>query len=320
MWTIYLASFLNSASADESNDAPTEVAEEQDAFTTALEKAKVALYAGKLDEANISIREAKESMTDIGRIMDVSEISQVWFYQGVLEFKLGEDSLDSWRQTLIVNLGQPWDAKAIEDEAAQDVYLALKDEVQSRKIVSLQVPEQYGQAKLYVDGFLRAPSDFAYQGMHFAQIECPEGEVFGKWSTFEKTFKWLKMCPYKFDVTDMPESEATDEWDMFGSFGGASDSAPEVNMNNAIVAAPLWERLDKRTLYGSLASAGVAVSLYGIARVKGSTFDDPQNGLDAQGLEDLRSQTNAIAFGSMTFGVIGGGLYIYSMSSARISE
>ena len=171
-----------------------------------------------------------------------------------------------------------------------------------------------------MDGFLRAPSDFAYQGMHFAQIQCPKGEVFSKWSTFEKNFKWLKMCPYKFDVTDMPEPEATDEWDMFGAFGGADTSAPDVNMSNAMVAPPLWERLDKRTLYGSIGSATLAAGLYGVAVSKGNTFDDPENGLDAEGLESLRSQTNTIAMGSMTFGVVGAGLYIYTMSTAKVSD
>jgi hypothetical protein len=308
------AGLISTVVAEETEEATP------DAFAVALEAAKSALYAGNLDEAKAQIKTAKDEMTKVERILDISEISEVWYYQGAVEFKSGEDALDSWRQTLIVNLGQPWDVKAVEDESAQDVYLALKKEVQNRKIVSLQVPEQYGQAKLYVDGFMRAPSDFAYQGMHFAQIECPEGDVYSKWSTFEKTFKWIKMCPYKFDVTDMPEPEAADEWDMFGAFGGGTTSAPDVNMNNAMVAPPLWERIDKRTLYGSIGSATIAAGLYGVALSKGNTFDDPDNGLDAEGLESLRSQTNSIAMGSMTFGIVGAGLYMYSMSTAKVSN
>ena len=60
---------------------------------------------------------------------------------------------------------------------------------------------------------------------------------------------------------------------MFGAFGGADTSAPDVNMSNAMVAPPLWERLDKRTLYGSIGSATLAAGLYGVA-VSRDTFDD----------------------------------------------
>ena len=198
-------------------------------------------------------------------------------------------------------------------------FWALKTEVQNRRIVSIQHPEQYGHAKLYVDGFLRAPGDFVYQGEHLAQIECPNGEVFGKWTNFEKTFKWIKMCPYKFDVTDMPEPESVDEWDMFGGFGG-EESAPEVNMSNQMVADPLFMRMDKPTLYGSIGSAVIAGALYGVALKNNGEFTDLDSALTVTELDALRSKTNTIAIGSMTFGVLSGGLYMYSMSTAKVSE
>ena len=90
-------------------------------------------------------------MSKSKRVLTTNEVSQVWFYRGVVQSLSGGDPLESWRQALIINLGQEWDSALIPDEASQDVFLALKTEVQNRRIVSVQHPEQYGHAKLYVD-------------------------------------------------------------------------------------------------------------------------------------------------------------------------
>ena len=65
--------------------------------------------------------------------------------------------LESWRQALIINLGQEWDPTLISDEASQDVFLALKTEVQNRRIVSVQHPEQYGHARFTLMVFFELP-------------------------------------------------------------------------------------------------------------------------------------------------------------------
>ncbi len=281
--------------------------------------AKQQIQSNNLDGAEGSLDKAQKEIAKVETIVTSSDISEIWYLRGVVQSLRGEDPLESWRQTLIINLGQKWDSDLIKDDASQDLFLALKTEVQNRKIVSVQHPEQYGQAKLYVDGFLRAPGDFVYQGEHFAQIECPKGDVHSKWTDFEKTFKWIKMCPYKFDVTDMPEPEAVDEWDMFGGFGG-EETAPDVNLNNQVVAGPLLERMDKPTLYGSIGTAAAAGMLYAVALKNNQKFDDLDNGLSVEELDSLRNTTNTIAISSMTFGIVSGGLYMYSMSTAKVSE
>ena len=138
--------------------------------------------------------------------------------------------------------------------------------------------------------------------------------------TSRKPFKWIKMCPYKFDVADMPEPEAVDEWDMFGGGFGGEDSAPEVNMSNQMVADPLFKRMNKPTLYGSIGSAVIAGALYGVALKNAGQFDDLDSALTVTELDALRSKTNTIAVTSMTFGVLSGGLYMYSMTTARVSD
>lgn len=289
-------------------------------FQEQMTLARQQLKSNNLDGALNSLEKAEKEMSKSTTILTSNEISQVWYFRGVAEAMQGKDPLESWRQALIINLGQQWDADLLSDESSQDLFLALKTEVQNRRIVSIQHPDQYGHAKLYVDGFLRAPGDFVYQGQHLAQIECPNGEVFGKWTNFEKTFKWIKLCPYKFDVTDMPEPEAVDEWDMFGGSFGGEETAPDVNMSNQVVADPLFKRMDKTTLYGSIASAAVAGALYGVASKNNGKFENLDSGLTVAELDALRNTTNTIAITSMTFGVLSGGLYMYSMSTAKITD
>jgi|GEM_PF-2075279 len=313
---------VEKASTSESvvaSDAPIEEVNIVSEFEQQMTLAKQQIQSNNLDGAKGSLSNAEKAMTKVDKILTSNEISQIWYYRGVIASLSSEDPLDSWRQALIINLGQEWDSELVKDNAAQDAFLALKTEVQNRRILSVQHPEEYGQAKIYVDGFLRAPGDFVYQGEHFAQIECPKGDVHSKWTTFEKTVKWIKMCPYKFDVTDMPETEVVDEWDMFGGSSG-DDTAPEVNMSNQMVTEPLFERMDKKTLYGSLGSAVVAGALYTVALQNSAKFEDVENGLSVTELDSLRSKTNTIAISSATFGVLSGGLYMYSMSTARVSK
>lgn len=284
-----------------------------------LTDARAAIIAKEYQKAENLLDQAYDQAPDSTEIINASDLSQIWYLRGVSAQLQGSDPLDDFRQALVLYPDKDWDKELSADEAAQDAFWAVKSEIQSRQIVPLQVPEQYGQAKLYVDGYERKPAHYAYQGMHLAQIKCPEGEIFGKWSNFEKTHKWLKMCPYKFDVTDMPAAAEEDEWAMFG---GAQDAPPEVNMSNEVVAPPLWQRLHKPTLYGAVGSGVVSIGLYGLAMSNNQKFKD----LAGAGIttldeaEALRSTTNTIAITSAVLGVSSGGLYFYSMSKAKIKE
>ena len=78
--------------------------------------------------------------------------------------------------------------------------------------------------------------------------------------------------------------------------------------------------MNKPTLYGSIGSAVIAGALYSVALKNAGEFEDLDNGLTVTELDSLRSKTNTIAVTSMTFGILSGGLYMYSMTSAKISD
>lgn len=283
------------------------------------EEAKQAILAKDFAKAEQLFTQVYAELGSSNRVMTNSEISTLWYLRGISAFLQGQDALDYWRQALVINPEQQWDENLSTDESAQDAFWALKKEVLSRKIVSLQIPEQYGRAVLYVDGYERAPADFAYQGEHLAQIQCPQGEVFSVWTNFEKKMKWLKMCPYTFDVTDMPPKEEEDEWGAL--FGGKSEK-PSVNMTNQMVAPPLWDRINKPTLYAAGGTAVAATVLYAMAKSSGSVFADVSgSGITSiDELDAIRSKTNVLAISSLSTGIVSGGLYLYSMSTARIKE
>lgn len=322
---LFCALGIQIAAAEETPETvATEAAESAEAVAenilqNHIDSAKKSLLEKNFDATLTALDAAYDYAPTAKTILKAKDLAQIWYLRGMVAHLQSEDPLDDWRQALVLYPDTKWDEALSTDESAQDAFWALKAEVQSRKIVSLQVPEQYGQALLYVDGYERAPADFAYQGMHLAQIQCPQGEIFGKWSKFEKTHKWLKMCPYKFDVTDMPEAEEEDEWAMFGgSMGG--DDAPSVNMDNQMVAPPLWERLHKPTLYGAGGAAVVSAGLYMVALGNNKKFSDLNN-TDIKTIDDLKSlqsTTNTIAITSASLGVVSGVLYVYSLSKAKI--
>jgi len=285
-------------------------------YVDTLVAAREAIVSADYAKATEILSSAESIAPNSKEFIRSSDIAQIWYLRGVLKHLSGADPLGDWRQSLVMHLGHKWDTELISDESAQDAFIALKTEIQNRPIVPLQIPEKYGQAVLYVDGFMRVPADYAYQGIHFAQIKCPNGEYYGQWATFEKKIKWIKMCPYKFDVDDMPEVEVEDEWAMFSSMGADDEMlAPEVNLENEIVAAPAWDRINKPALYSAAGAGVTSTILYALALNGKNKFNDLSNP-DIQSeadLDSLRASTNRKAITSATFGTTAVVLYFVAI-------
>ena len=306
----------------------------QEPFVLHTEQAKKSLGQRNFEEASGLLKQATVEIESSKRLVSNEELAEIWYLKGMLAFlsevdSSGEVQMEAWRKALVLNAKHPWDESLSADEAAQDTFWALKSEVLSRPIVSLQLPEQYGMANLYVDGFKRAPGEFSkatkfvYQGEHFAQIECPNDtddslQLVSTWVTFERKFDWIKLCPNSFDLTKIPEVAEEDD-SGFGDMFASGPQTPEVNLNNPLLLLPLWDRLNKPILYSAGGTAAVAGALYGVALSQRSLFLDASNP-DLQTIEDLdafRSQTNIIARTSLTFGIVSGGLYLYAMNKAK---
>ena len=152
-------------------------------------------------------------------------LAKVWYLRGVVEYMQGDKkgrAMDLWRQALVLDNELPWDESVLKADDPQTLFEALRAEVRGRSKVDIGAPEATGTAKLFVDGKRRTAGDAVLDGTHLTQVECPDGKVYGEWTTFKKPAKWLKLCPGGVDTSAVVADEApTDEWSEFGPMFGA---------------------------------------------------------------------------------------------------
>ncbi|MEC7984495.1 MAG: hypothetical protein VX278_04990, partial [Myxococcota bacterium] len=209
-----------------------------------------------------------------------------------------------------------------------------------------------------VDGVQRSYGDSGVPfGEHFLQVECPKGDYFAKWSKLAKDPKWIKICPYKFDVNDMPKVED----DIFADFDAdipdvaneepvvtepektkkpkkpkkskeepkppaedptdaqAQIDKPTDPLERQRVPAKVWEKINKPLLVGAGVSAIAAGAVYYLAVQDRMAFDDPNNPdvLMPEDLEVLRDSTNTKVYVSAGLGVSAVGLYTAAFWKVR---
>ncbi|MEC7983942.1 MAG: hypothetical protein VX278_02185 [Myxococcota bacterium] len=184
-------------------------------FQDALSEAKQHLAAEDFKNMEKALKKAEKQAPKMGAIASPKDLADLWFMRSIAMHKRGELPLDMWRKTMIIDPGYEWDKPCIADSMLYDLFLVIKDEIRDREKVDVQIPEKYGRAKLYFDGIQKYNGDLVSEGRHFFQIECPNGKIYGKWSSLNKKENWLKLCKAKFDVEDM---EKTDDFTAFDPF------------------------------------------------------------------------------------------------------
>jgi len=130
-------------------------------------------------------------------------------------------AMEPFRQALVVDNDFAWDKNLNINKDARRLFEALRNEVRGRDVRSPKVPEKMGLAQAYVDGTRVRAGDWVSIGVRLAQIQCPEGDVYGQWTSFEDDLDWLAMCPYEVD-TNVDIYALTGPADEFGglaSFG-----------------------------------------------------------------------------------------------------
>jgi hypothetical protein len=233
-----------------------------------------------------------------------------------------DDGGFGWRMALIVDNEFQWDEEVVKDRDAQDFFLALRAEVRSRSLVNPAVPEATGEARIYVDGIRVRAGDLALDGMHLAQIRCPDLATFGEWSTFAKPPKYFKKCPGGVDTSIVVEEveEEDDFGDMGPAFGGGGEEeAPAgpppdpdqsvtdtiargaglvVNEDGSTSVGGDVEVIRKKVIWpafaGGVAAAGAAGALQLIALNQAAAYNDVENPdyQTADDLAELRKKTN----------------------------
>jgi hypothetical protein len=215
---LLLASFFLSFSGAASAGLPEDLA----AARSALAAKDFPAAAKALDAAQLS---AQDSETPVPAAL----LARIYYYRGVSLRLAGknEEGAAEWRQALAIDNGFAWEEGLIEDPAVRDFFLALRPEVKDRMKIDLRYPEAVGAARLFVDGQQIAPGATAREGIHLAQVDCPDDRFHGQWTTFDKKFKWLKLCPKGVDTSVVVAATPTDEWgEMDDPFATPAENPP----------------------------------------------------------------------------------------------
>ena len=198
-------------------------------FLTEFEAAKRAFENKDFRLMEKHINQSTVLLAKHTSVITPQNLSDPWMLLAAAKYQEEKEPIWEFRNALILNPYLDWDDTYIQNNEMRDLFYAIKSEIEYREKTKTHVPEQYGLAKLYVDGVEIGYGSEVPRGEHLLQIKCPKGEVVSKWHTFAKNPKWLKMCPYKFDVTEMPDVK--DEFLIEGIPPIFAEDAPQEGLN-----------------------------------------------------------------------------------------
>ena len=276
--------WLSWALADEVNDQ--------------LDVAKEALKNEKHEKLSRDLKKLKKKMGQSARIIKPQEVSDIWFLEGLSHIKRKDNdaAIPFFRSALIVYPERTFANPFIDQPEIAELFLSIQSEISYRETSNPNVPRSFGTAKIYIDG---KEVDFETQvpeGEHLAQVICPKGDVYTKWTRFSSPYKWAKMCPYKFDMrAPCPEQEADP---MFAELdaeipehcqeGGAPVTTTEIPSKKSSKGS-----VNTSLLIGSAVTAVAAGTVYYLAVQERTTFDHLGTGAITS-IDELDTLKNAI--------------------------
>lgn len=305
-------------------------------FTEELSSAQAALTAKDLGAASSAIDAAEQLATSLEGVAQPSLLAQVHYLRGMHSQLSGarDEAMNHFRRALLINNEHQWDEGIAKDDVAQDLFEALRAEVRDRRQVDGLVPPLLGLAELYVDGTRICPGDTVQEGLHLAQVSCPEDRFYGQWAEFpRKKMKWLKLCPNEVDVNAIPAPKEEAEEDMFGfgdALGGEDEGCPMPGDEPEEVVAdaeatpsapadslpPGGLPMIQRSVSWPMVAAGTGLVLgggvaLGIAGSRRAEFRDPSTTYTSTNqVEDAAKRVNGASWLGTGLTVVGGGLCV----------
>jgi tetratricopeptide (TPR) repeat protein len=162
------------------------LASASDDFSTLLTEAKGSLVAGDYKAARDLLNQAEAAAPTASTRISQTDVARLYFYRGVLYWRASPESaaLDNWRQALTVAPQFQPETDLLPDQSERDTFLALGAEVQARGQVPVKIPEDTGEAVVYIDGQQLDPGDSVAPGSHLIQVKCDGGELHGEWHAY----------------------------------------------------------------------------------------------------------------------------------------
>ncbi|MEN9785861.1 MAG: hypothetical protein RLZZ299_1125 [Pseudomonadota bacterium] len=170
--------------------APVARAEDGPGAPELVEQAADAIVAKKYADARKLLDAAYVAAPNAPGPIPAQVLAQIFFYRGVCEWygappkKRADNTFEWWRKARALWPEYVPDARVLPESEAQDVYYALASEFAARAQVELGLPEDPGDAVIFVSGRRMEATDSVYVGTHFIQIRCDDGMMHATWYEF----------------------------------------------------------------------------------------------------------------------------------------
>lgn len=191
-----------------------------------------ALQTGDAKGALKESQQVRKSLDCPQRVPLTDDLARLYVHRGYAEQLLGKDEKVqlAWEQAFAIDPNVQMDSRILETLSADEQENLLNHFEQIRRLTEAQgvldpnIPENLGDAKIFVNGRALDAGQGVKSGEHLAQIVCPTEGLQSQWTTFEEPFDWFGMCLSGVDTT----AEQVEE-DFFGGglFGESQEDTSQ---------------------------------------------------------------------------------------------
>lgn len=245
------------------------------------------------------------------RIPLTKDLAMIWVHRGYAEQMLGKDERvqRAWEQAFAIDAAVQMDPEILkglpelEQENLLNHFEQVRRLVEGQGILDPNIPDNKGEAKIFVNGRSLSSGQGVKAGEHLAQIVCPNDGLQSIWTTFEEPQEWFSMCPSGVEVSDAPAEE-----DFFGGglFGDSSEDTAEYynpeptcnsgrSMSFSSIAMPSLNLPDLDSTVLLTMGSGVGLVLAGTGTYYGWVVPAFDNVLDARTRVETQSITKSEA-------------------------
>ena len=153
-------------------------------YVAIVQQAREAILAKDYKTAKTLLTAAEAAAPTSSSPLAEADLAKLHFFRGLVEWRSGDKdkaALDHWRRVLTISPQFEPDPALLPEIDAQDVLYALRGEVRNYDQFPTGLPDDAGDALIFIDGKRMAPEDMLIKGRHLVQIRCEGGEFAGSW-------------------------------------------------------------------------------------------------------------------------------------------
>ncbi|MBM4393234.1 MAG: hypothetical protein FJ090_19080, partial [Deltaproteobacteria bacterium] len=153
-------------------------------YVAIMQQARTALVAGDYKTAKTLLTAAEAAAPTSSSPLAEQDIANLPFYRGIIEWRAGDKdnaALNWWRKVLVIAPQFEPDKELLPEVDGQDVLYALRGEVRNYNQFATGIPDDTGDALIFIDGKRLTMDDMLSAGRHLVQLRCGDGNFVGSW-------------------------------------------------------------------------------------------------------------------------------------------